>query len=113
MSTRSNIAIKVLPTDYEKVNEKLGDNYVNDANPYLQIYSHHDGYPEHMMEELPTYYPTYEDALELVMQGDTSGTYNGSNQPYTSRGESYRSNMPRAMSEPDCEQEYLYVFEND
>lgn len=112
MSTRSNIAIKVKPADYSVVSEKIGMK-VDDKKPYIQIYSHHDGYPSHMLNELETYFNDYDSALKLILAGNTSGIYDGSSQTYTCQGESYEENAPWPMQIPELDEEYLYIFENN
>lgn len=112
MSTRSNIAIKVKPADYEVVSTTINAK-VDDKMPYIQIYSHCDGYPSHMLNELKTNFNNYDKALEMILGGDTSGVYNGVSEVYTNRGESYEDNAPWPMKTPEVDEEYLYVFENN
>lgn len=112
MSTRSNIAIKVMKDDYEKVSNTIGST-VNDEYPYIQIYSHADGYPEHMFTELMENFNNYADALKLVLQGNTSGVYKGVSEAYTKRGELFENNAPWSTCKPTCDEQYLYVFENN
>lgn len=112
MSTRSNIAIHVKETDFERVSERCGKK-VSAEKPFIQIYCHHDGYPEHMLDELRDNFGSYEQALELILLGDTSGVFNGKSEAYTNYGESYEDNAPDVMETPECWEEYLYVFDNN
>lgn len=112
MSTRSNIAIKVKPADYSAVSETIGTE-VNDKTPYIQIYSHHDGYPSHMFKELTTNFNSYDKALAVILEGSTSGICDGVSHAYTGYGESYEDNAPWPVEHPSFDEEYLYVFEVD
>lgn len=112
MSTRSNIVIKVKPADYVTVSNIINAK-VDDKTPYIQIYSHHDGYPDHMLDELETYFNDYDVALKMILAGNTSGIYYGSSKTYTNLGESYEDNAPWPVEHPSFDEDYLYVFEND
>lgn len=112
MSTRSNIVIKVKPADYGTVSNTINAK-VDDKTPYIQIYSHNDGYPGHMLDELETYFNDYDSALKMILAGNTSGIYDGGSQTYTCQGESYEDNAPWPVEHPSFDEDYLYVFEND
>ena len=112
MSTRSNIAIKVKPADYSTVSNTINAK-VDDNTPYIQIYSHNDGYPSHMLDELETYFNDYDTALEMILEGSTSGIYDGRSHAYIYRGDKYEDNAPWPMKKPSLDEDYLYVFEND
>ena len=112
MSTRSNIAIRVKSSDYEKVSNVIGVE-VNDNTPYIQIYSHNDGYPSHMLDELESYFDNYDDALEMILEGCTSGIYSGESRAYKYQGESYEDNAPWPLEHPTLDECYLYTFEDN
>lgn len=132
MSTRSNIAVLLKPEDIGRslnyldnreakikcsgAREQVGEPediyksfHVSDDVKVLQIYSHYDGYPSHMLNELITHFNTYEKALSLVLAGDTSGIYDGVSEVYA-LGEGYTDNAPCAYEFPHLEQEYIYIF---
>ena len=60
MATRSIIAIH------------FKDQKENNGWPYLYVYCHWDGYPEHHLPILQHSYNTHEKALELIKGGDIS-----------------------------------------
>lgn len=112
MSTRSNIAIKLKDKDINKVFMNYTNGHEYEFKPqkkYLQIYCHWDGYPEGVGENLRQNFSTYEEALNLILEGDCSTP----GEPYTSRGEHYSDLMPREMDYPELEEEFLYIFEDD
>jgi hypothetical protein len=109
MSTRGNICVKVKSKDFNRVNNKILEK-VSEENSYLYIYNHWDSYPSGLGTLLITNYNTYEDALELVLEGDCSFPGN----PYSER-ESYEETQPKTATNTaeTNQQEYLYVFEDD
>lgn len=109
MSTRGNICVKVKEDDYYRVNQKV-KGLVYKEFPYIFIYNHFDSYPEGLGATLKKDYNSYEKALDLVLEGDCS--YPG--KPYAER-EDYSEVAPRVTNsiEKACQQEYLYVFQND
>ena len=142
MSTRANIAIKLKEEDkyialnyldkrfddvrpsvrmmswvnntpVEKVYIDIYCNSTEDTSfDYLQIYNHHDGYPDHMYDVLTRYYNSYERALALILAGDTSAVNKDTTDAYAVH-EGYEDNCPTPMETPKCNEEFLYVFEND
>lgn len=142
MSTRANIAIKLKAEDkYIALNyldkrfddvrpsirtlpwvnnmpieQTYDDTYCNSTEDtsfdYLQIYNHHDGYPDHLYEVLKRYYNSYERALSLILAGDTSAVSKDATEAYAV-SEGYDDVRPTPMEMPRCNEEYLYVFEND
>ena len=94
MATRANIAIVLNSEDRDKPLNFMSDrfkevrplleknlaeevqekcNFVDImSHKVLQIYNHHDGYPDHLGYILKKYYNTYEKALALILAGDTS-----------------------------------------
>jgi len=66
MSTRSNIAVKVIDTKY------YDDKEIGQEWPYIYVYCHFDGYPSHHLPILNTYYNDLDKAIELVKHGDIS-----------------------------------------
>ena len=79
--------------------------------PVLQIYNHHDGYPDHLGTVLNKYYNDYERALALILAGDTSFVDQHSTKAYASRpDEGYESNKPVVLDHSRVNEEYLYTF---
>lgn len=109
MSTRGNICIKVKSKDFNKVNNKILEK-VSEESPYLYIYNHWDSYPSGLGTLLIMNYNSYEDALELILEGDCSFPGN----PY-SENEGYEETQPKTATNTaeTNQQEYLYVFEDD
>ena len=128
MSTKANIAIVLKPEDQnvplnfmserfkdvrpqiEKESEiEFTDVIAN--KPVLQIYNHHDGYPDHLGTVLNRYYNDYERALALILAGDTSFVDQHSTKAYASRpDEGYESNKPVVLDHSRVNEEYLYTF---
>ena len=79
--------------------------------PVLQIYNHHDGYPDHLLTVLTRYYNNYERALSLILAGDTSCVSKSKTDAYAIH-EGYNDNTPLSLMSPKCNECYLYVFEN-
>ena len=136
MSTRANIAIFLKEEDrfkplnfndirFDDVRPKLHSNnlqlnfndvYCNENettdNYVLEIYNHHDGYPDHLFSVLKRYYNSYEQALALILAGNTSfvgKNYTDAYAPF----ESYESTAPIPLKTPQLDEEYLYVFKDD
>lgn len=128
MSTRANIAIVLKPEDqnvplnfmsnrFKDVRPKVGMGEESEieftdiiANkPVLQIYNHHDGYPDHLGTVLNRYYNDYEKALTLILAGDTSYVNKDSTKAYACR-EGYEDNKPKVLNTSYLNEEYLYVF---
>lgn len=138
MSTRCNIAVVVKESDKERslnlinhanefgfdlnrintkgkavVLEDIYDKVITmDDKAVLQIYCHHDGYPDGVGAELIKHFNTYEDALALVLAGDTSYVEDGTTGAYAIH-EDYEDNMPEALDDPLQHNEYLYVWVDD
>ena len=55
----------------ETLDETFKDKYVL-SDGVLQIYCHHDGYPEGVGVELLKHFNSYEKAMALILAGDTS-----------------------------------------
>lgn len=135
MSTRCNIAVVVKESDRKRslnlinyaeevgfdldrintegkavVLEDIYDKAITmDDKAVLQIYCHHDGYPDGVGIELIKHFNTYEEALALVLAGDTSYLENGTTGAYAIR-EDYEDNLPEVLDEPLQHNEYLYVW---
>ena len=130
MSTRANIAIVLKPEDqnvplnfmserFKEVRpkvEKESEIEFTDVianKPVLQIYNHHDGYPDHLGTVLNRYYNDYERALALILAGDTSFVDQHSTKAYASRpDEGYERNKPVILDYSRTNEEYLYTFVN-
>ena len=135
MSTRSSILIRLHDYDFGatlKVKKEfalvhgLSENVINNDiediviplssdTKYLGIYCHHDGYPEYMAVMLYQHYNNYDDALNLILCGDTSTIEDLHTEAYVSRGEYWEFVCPTQFKEPDVvtsDAEYIYVFEN-
>lgn len=132
MATRANIAIVLKPEDqnvplnfmsdrFKDVRPKVGMGEESEIEftdiiadkPVLQIYNHHDGYPDHLGAVLNKYYNDYEKALALILAGDTSFVGQHSTEAYASRpDEGYASNKPVVLNHSRVNEEYLYTFVN-
>lgn len=130
MATRANIAIVLKPEDqnvplnftsdrFKDVRPQVGNESeieftdVIADKPVLQIYNHHDGYPEHLGAVLNKYYNDYEKALALILAGDTSFVGQHSTKAYASRpDEGYERNKPFILDYARTNEEYLYTFVN-
>ena len=106
MATRANIAIVLKPEDqnvplnfmserFKDVRPLVGMDKAEESEieftdviadkRVLQIYNHHDGYPDHLGTVLNRYYNDYERALALILAGDTSFVDQHSTEAYASR----------------------------
>lgn len=128
MSTRANIAIVLKSEDRNVPLNFMSDRFKdvrplvrNESEieftdiiadkPVLQIYNHHDGYPEHLGTVLNKYYNDYERALALILAGDTSFVDQHSTQAYASQpDEGYERNKPVILDYSRVNEEYLYTF---
>ena len=132
MATRANIAIVLKPEDqnvplnfmsdrFKDVRPLVGMDKAEDSEigftdiiadkPVLQIYNHHDGYPDHLGTVLNKYYNDYEKALALILAGDTSFVDPHSTKAYASRpDEGYERNKPTILDHSRVNEEYLYTF---
>lgn len=75
----------------------------------LQIYCHFDGYPDGVGAQLIKHFNTYEEALSLVLAGDTSYLEDGHTGAYAVN-EGYEETLPEALDEPLRHNDYLYVW---
>ena len=134
MATRANIAIVLKPEDqnvplnfmserFKDVRPKIGMDKAEESEieftdviadkRVLQIYNHHDGYPDHLGTVLNRYYNDYERALALILAGDTSFVDQHSTEAYASRpDEGYERNKPAILDHSRTNEEYLYTFVN-
>ena len=134
MATRANIAIVLKPEDQNVPLNFMSDRFkdirplvgigkaeeseieftdIIATKPVLQIYNHHDGYPDHLGAVLNKYYNDYEKALALILAGDTSFVDQHSTKAYASRpDEGYESNKPTILNHSRVNEEYLYTFVN-
>lgn len=134
MATRANIAIVLKPEDqnvplnfmserFKDVRPKIGMDKAEESEieftdviadkRVLQIYNHHDGYPDHLGTVLNRYYNDYERALALILAGDTSFVDQHSTEAYASRpDEGYERNKPAILDYSRTNEEYLYTFVN-
>lgn len=130
MATRANIAIVLKPEDQNVPLNFMSDRFkdvrplvglgkeseieftdVIANKPVLQIYNHHDGYPDHLGVVLNKYYNDYEKALALILAGDTSFVDQHSTKAYASRlDEGYEINKPVILDHSRVNEEYLYTF---
>lgn len=131
MSTRSTIIIKLRDEDLnrtlkvdkefakshglsEETIAKIGEVTARVDKPYLGIYCHHDGYPEHNGEVLALHYGDYEKAKNLVLCGNTSWIAAGATSAYVEY-EDWKANAPESMEQPhpvSGDSEYIYVLED-
>lgn len=135
MSTRCNIAVVVKESDrkqslnlinYAKevgfdlnrictegksvVLEDIYDKAITmDDKKVLQIYCHFDGYPDGVGAQLIEYFNTYEEALALVLAGDTSYIDDRTTGAYAIH-EDYEDNLPEVLDEPLQHNDYFYVW---
>ena len=134
MATRANIAIVLKPEDqnvplnfmserFKDVRPLVGMDKAEESEieftdviadkRVLQIYNHHDGYPDHLGTVLNRYYNDYERALALILAGDTSFVDQHSTEAYASRpDEGYERNKPAILDHSRTNEEYLYTFVN-
>lgn len=134
MATRANIAIVLKPEDqnvplnfisdrFKDVRPLVGMDRAEESEieftdiiadkPVLQIYNHHDGYPDHLGTVLNRYYNDYERALALILAGDTSFVNQHSTKAYASQpDEGYERNKPVILDHSRVNEEYLYTFVN-
>lgn len=77
----------------------------------LQIYCHHDGYPDGVGAELLDRFNSYEEALALVLAGDTSYIEDGKTGAYAVH-EGYETNLPVILDSPSRYNMYLYVWKD-
>ena len=130
MATRANIAIVLNSEDrnkplnfmsdrFKEVRPQLGMGNESEIEftdviadkPILQIYNHHDGYPDHLGTVLNRYYNDYEKALALILAGDTSFVDQHITEAYASRpDEGYEINKPMILDHSTVNEEYLYTF---
>jgi hypothetical protein len=130
MATRANIAIVLKPEDQNVPLNFMSDRFkdvrplvrmgeeseieftdVIADKPVLQIYNHHDGYPDHLGSVLNRYYNDYERALALILAGDTSFVDQHGTEAYASRpDEGYERNKPVILDHSKVNEEYLYTF---
>lgn len=132
MATRANIAIVLKPEDqnvplnfmserFKDVRPLVGMDKAEESEieftdviadkRVLQIYNHHDGYPDHLGAVLNRYYNDYERALALILAGDTSFVDQHSTEAYASRSdEGYERNKPAILDHSRVNEEYLYTF---
>jgi hypothetical protein len=130
MATRANIAIVLKPEDQNVPLNFMSDRFkdvrplvrmgeeseieftdIIANKPVLQIYNHHDGYPDHLGTVLNRYYNDYERALALILAGDTSFVDQHGTEAYASRpDEGYESNKPMILDHSRVNEEYLYTF---
>jgi hypothetical protein len=139
MSTRANIAIVLKDEDkcralnffseeFDEVRPALGDRIWDHPDPdkftdiycnidsdglnnCLQIYNQHDGYPDHLLSILQRYYNSYEEALALILAGNTSFVSKEHTDAYAIY-EDYERLKPKSLVHPVKEQSYLYVFKD-
>ena len=128
MATRANIAIVLKPEDQNVplnftserfdgirpllrrgVEKETEFTDIIASKPVLQIYNHHDGYPDHLGNVLKRYYNSYEQALALILAGDTSFVDKNDTNAYVCY-EGYEDNKPRVLDHPRVNEEYLYTF---
>lgn len=137
MSTRCNIAIVLKDSDKDRklnlleyaeetgfdlknrLNDALSDEVVDEtfkdkyvvSDGVLQIYCHHDGYPEGVGVELLKHFNSYEEALALILAGDTSYLDEGKSGIYAFR-ESYDDDQPMNIEAPTQFNDYLYTWKD-
>lgn len=134
MSTRCNIAIVLKESDrnrklnlleyaketgFDLENRLVNESSIEETfeNKYvvsdgvLQIYCHYDGYPEGVGAELLNNFNSYEEALALILAGDTSYLEKGKSAAYAFR-ESYEDDKPMRIDEPTKFNDYLYTWKD-
>ena len=72
---------------------------------FMQARSNYDGYPEHMIKQLTTYYNSQAAAEYLCSLHDFRGLYNGEPIHVYQDG-----HAPDMLDEPRKDEQYLYVF---
>ena len=118
MSTRCNVAIKLKEEDLGKMLKVDNSHYFETKSEYptLEIYIHHDGYPEGvgcgLLNELPH---DYNSILHYILNGNRTSF----DTPYTECGEKWEDNRPICIGgdiwtdESDIPEQYYYLFIND
>lgn len=118
MSTRCNVAVQLKPKDLNTrlFESKNGYGYVDtkDTHPVMQIYIHHDGYPEGVGAYLKKNLTVYEDIVNYILEGDRTSA----EIPYTECGEKWEDDKPYFWSDiwedkSDIPEAYLYLFKDD
>jgi len=115
MSTRCNIAIKLKEKDLNKELTYDGIHFQKTKVefPYMEVYCHHDGYPENAKDFFFNRgrLTDYESVLKYILQGDRI-TFETS---YTECGEQWPDNRPYmfASLEGDIPEQYYYIFMDD
>lgn len=90
---------------------------VFDGDYYHTIYNHANGSPEHLGAILTEYYPTIEQAMDLIDLGDAStieSTLALSTFYCRDRGEPRMGTRARITDiAPDCDETYHYILKED
>lgn len=112
MSTRCNIAIKLKEKDLNKELTFDGIHFqrTNADYPYMEVYCHHDGYPENAKDFFfkRRKLTDYESVLNYIIQGDRSSF----DTSYIECGEQWPDNRPYmfASLDGDIPEQYYYIF---
>ena len=112
MSTRCNIAIKLKESDLDKELTFDDIHFLKTKRefPYMEIYCHHDGYPENARKFLyqKAGLTDYESVLKYILEGDRTNFETA----YTSCGEQWSDNRPYmyASLDGDIPEKYYYIF---
>ena len=115
MSTRANVAIKINDEDINKNVSFDNIHYLKLNKPYLEIYVHHDGYPNNFKKFITdNNLFNYKDILNYILQGDRTSF----DVPYIECNESWADNKPYLYSEKDYQnndipEDYYYIFINN
>lgn len=107
--------IPICPEEMSMEEVYKNANVIVDAGaPYLQIYVHYDGYPEHMIPTLLNNFNSYDKALALVLAGDASSINEkfGDVVCYAYE-DGFESTRPAQQDMPTLDEEYLYIFKDD
>ncbi len=121
MATRARIAVRV------SKDMTISGKDVK-AGQVIHIYSHNDGYPDHIVPTLSEYYNTEEKAIELISHGNISSLADSCEKPeghtFENPTEGHTTYYGRDRGEDDQEfeignweeskndEEYGYIFEN-
>lgn len=118
MSTRCNVAIKLKEKDLDKVLKVDSSHYFETKKEYptIEIYIHHDGYPEGVGEGLINELPNdYESVLKYILKGNRTSFET----PYIERDEKWEDNRPTSIGgdiwtdDSEIPENYYYLYIND
>lgn len=118
MSTRCNVAVilkeKDLNTRLYETKHNYGYVDTKESHPTMEIYIHHDGYPDGVGKYLKKNLTDYESVVNYILEGDRTSA----ECPYTECGENWENDKPYFWPDiwedkSDIPEDYLYLFKDD